>query len=181
MMNFLRTLLLGSARFGRDRSGVAAVEFALGALIFAVGLLNVADLGLYIYTRMEVDYASQVGAQAAWKLCGDQTSQLPATQNCTGLNTAITTSVQSTTLGTNVSLASGSPSENYYCLNASNALQVVGTLSSPPSDCTSTGNAGIRPGDYLLVQVNYSYSPLFAGVSVMSASTISRTSWVRLK
>jgi Flp pilus assembly protein TadG len=85
--------------FARDTRGVAAIEFALGTLMLAVGLLNVADIGLYIYTRMEVDYASQMGAQAAWKTCNDQTTMLPATQNCTGLNTAITTSIQSTTLG----------------------------------------------------------------------------------
>jgi Flp pilus assembly protein TadG len=181
-MTGIATFLLSCMReSARDTRGVAAVEFALGTLVLAVGLLNVADIGLYVYTRMEVDYASQMGAQAAWKTCNDQTTMLPATQKCTGLNTVITTSIQSTTLGASVSLPAGSPSENYYCINASNALQVVGSLNSPPSDCSAAGNPGLRPGDYLLVQVNYSYAPLFPGVSVMSASTISRTSWVRLK
>jgi Flp pilus assembly protein TadG len=174
-----RKLLGRGFRLWRDTRGVAAVEFALGTLMLAVGLLNVADIGLYTYSTMEVDYAAQMGAMTALKKC-NTTSLLPATQNCSGLSAAITTAIQSTTLGTAVTLAAGSPSENYYCINTSNALVVEGTLASPPSDCTAAGEPTYRPGDYLLVQVSYSYSPLFAGVSVMSASTISPTSWVRL-
>lgn len=168
-------------KLGSDKSGVAAVEFALGTLFLCLGLLNVVDIGYYVYTRMEVENAAQMGSQAAWKTCNDQTTMLPATVNCPGLNTAITTSIQSTTLGTAISLPSGSPSENYYCINMSNALQVVGSLASPPSDCTAAGNPALRPGDYLLVQVTYSYAPLFPGVTVMRASTVNKTTWIRLR
>jgi hypothetical protein len=169
--------------FCRDTKGVAAVEFAISAAILVFGLLNTVDLGYYIYRRMEVENAAQVGAQAAWNTCYDPSTMLPATRNCLGLTKAITASIQSTSLGTAVTLASGFPVEGYYCVNSSNVLQSVGSLSSKPSDCSAAGNPNASPGDYIQVGVTFSYAPLFRGATVMSASGISSitmTSWMRL-
>ena len=138
---------------------------------------------------MEVENAAEVGGQAAWKTCNNlTTTMLPATQtnastglpNCPALNNAITTAIQSTSLGKYVSLASGYPAENYYCVNASNALILQGPVSSPPTNCST----GVAPGDYLQVGVTYPYKPLFPGlISVMSVSgvtSITKTSWMRM-
>jgi Flp pilus assembly protein TadG len=171
---------LGS--FWSDERAVAAVEFAAPALLLAVGLLNAIDVGYYAYKRMEVENAAQVGAQAAWKTCYDSSTMLPATQNCAGLNTAITTAIQSTSLGTSVSLADGYPIEGYYCATSSNTLQSVGSLSSKPANCSGAGDASTSPGDYIQVGVTFAYAPLFA-ISVMSVSgikSITKTSWMRL-
>src|SRR6202022_1211783 len=143
--------------------------------------LNAVDVGFYAYRRMEVENAAEVGSQAAWKTCTDpQNPMLPVTQNCPGLNPAITTAIQSTSLGTQVSLASGYPAEDYRCVNASNALQYQGSVSSPPTTCSS----GVAPGDYLQVGVSCPYQSLFPGsISVMSASGISsitKTTWMRM-
>jgi uncharacterized membrane protein len=169
--------------FCDDRRGVAAVEFAGTAVFLLLGLLNAVDMGYYIYQRMEVENAAQVGAQTAWKICNDPTYMLPATRNCPGLNDAITASIQSTSLGSAVSLVSGYPAEGYYCVDSSGALQSVGSLSSKPADCSAAGNAGVAPGDYLQVGVTFDYAPLFPGITVMSAwgiSSIGMTSWMRL-
>jgi Flp pilus assembly protein TadG len=165
----------------RDRGASAAIEFAGTAGLLSVGLLNAVDVGYYMYQRMQVENAAQVGAQAAWKTCPQ--SLLPATQNCVDLNAAITAAIHSTSLGTAVGLASGYPAEGYYCVNASNLLQSVGTLSNRPTDCSTTGNAAATPGDYIQIRVSYSYAPLFPGITVMSAtgiSSITMTSWMRL-
>jgi TadE-like protein len=179
-----------------DPRGVAGIEFALTGGLLVIGLLNAVDVGLYAYKRMEVENSAEAGAQAAWKTCGDAKlkgyNPLPATQNCTvangavtDLNSAITTAIQATSLGTAVSLYSGYPTEAYYCVNASNALQLVGPVtSSPPADCSAAGNPATSPSDYLQVQVTYPYQPLFPGlISVMSTSGISsitKTSWMRM-
>jgi Flp pilus assembly protein TadG len=168
--------------FGRDRRGTAAVEFALAATLLAYALLNAVDFGYYMYQRMEVENAAEAGAQAVWKTCSDQSTQLPATQNCAGLNTVITTAIQNTSLGTAVSLASGSPTEGYYCVNSSNALQSVGSLSAKPTDCSAVGRSGVAPGDYIKVSVTCAYAPLFS-ISLMTASgitSINMTTWMRL-
>jgi Flp pilus assembly protein TadG len=168
-------------RLRHETRASAAIEFAAVAGLLSVGLLNAVDMGYYMYRRMEVENAAQVGAQAAWKTCTQ--SLLPATQNCSGLNAAVTAAIQSTSLGAAVHMASGYPAEGYYCVNSSYALQSVGSLSSRPSDCAAAGNANASPGDYLQIRVSYSYTPLFPGISVMSAtgiSSITMTSWMRL-
>src|SRR5579872_5195020 len=99
--------------FRRDARGTAAIEFAAATMLLLIGLLNAIDLSFYALKRMDVENAAEIGAQAAWKACADS-SRLPATQNCSGLNDAITTAIQATSLGSSVSVASGSPSEGYY-------------------------------------------------------------------
>ena len=169
--------------FRRDTRGVAAVEFALGSLVLIIGVLNAVDVGLYAFQRMEVDSAAQAGAQAAWAKCFDTTAMLPATKNCAGLNDAITTAIQGTSLGGDVALASGFPSEGYYCATASGSLQSVGSLAVKPADCTAAGSPGVGPGDYVQVGVSFPYAPLFPGLSVMGVlgiTSITTTSWMRL-
>jgi hypothetical protein len=63
-------------------------------------------------------------------------------------------------------LISGSPSEGYYCVNSSNALQYVSDVSSKPADCTAAGMPSLQPGDYIQVQTTFPYAPLFPGLSV---------------
>jgi Flp pilus assembly protein TadG len=165
---------------GSDQRGLAAIEFAFFATILTFAILNVTDISIYIYQRMEVEYAAETGAQAAWKTC--DLPQLPATTNCSGLITAVTNAVQSTSLGTRVALQSGYPSEGYYCVNSSNALQYVSDVSSKPSDCSAAGMPTLQPGDYIKVQITFSYAPLFPGITVAKAFTtpITKTTMMRL-
>lgn len=177
------TIRQAIARWRDDRSGTAALEFALVGTFLVVGLLNAIDVGYYTYQRMTVENAAQAGAQQAWKTCNDPSSMLPATLNCSGLNAAITTAIQSSSLGTAVTLASGYPAEGYYCVNSTGMLQAVGSLSSKPSNCSAAGNSALSPGDYIQVGVTYTYAPLFPGISVMGASgitSITMTAWMRL-
>jgi Flp pilus assembly protein TadG len=179
-----RRLALGLAHATKamwsDRRGVAAIEFGIFAVFLSLALANVADVSIYIYQRMQAENATQVAAQAAWKTC--DLSQLPATTNCPGLANAVQNAIQSTSLGTSVSLVSGSPSEGYYCINSSNALQHVSDVSSKPADCTAAGMPSLQPGDYIQVQTTFPYAPLFPGLSVTSAfaTPINRTAFVRL-
>lgn len=162
-----------------DQRGVAAIEFGFFAVFLSAALANVTDVSIYIYQRMQVENATQVAAQAALKTCS---SQLPATTNCTGLTNAVNNALGSTSLGGNVSLITGSPSEGYYCVNSSNALQLVHDVSSKPADCTAAGTPSLKPGDYIQVQTTFSYTPLFGRLSVASAfaTPITSTAMLRL-
>jgi Flp pilus assembly protein TadG len=167
-------------RFRSDARGAAAVEFGFVGLMFITGVLNAFELGRFAYQKMQVENAAYAGAQAAWAAC-DYTS-LPATQNCATLNTKVTAAIQGTSLGTRVALSSTGISEGYYCVNASNALQSVGSISSKPTNCSAAGNASALPGDYIQVNVTFSYTPLLS-MTVMGmrgASTITKASWMRL-
>lgn len=177
--------------FLRDRRGAAAVEFVLWLGVLVVPVLSAVDLGVYAMQRMQLEVAGQAAAQAAWHLC-DSSTKLPATKNCTGLSAALTTAAQGTSLGSNVTIASGYPLEGYFCTDSSRALKPAGngmtwtigqTPPAKPANCSAViGGSKTAPGDYIQVQVSYAYSPVFPGVSVASllATPITRTAWMRL-
>ena len=161
----------------------SALEFAIFAGILSFGLLNTADISIYIYKRMQVENATEMAAQAAWKACDPSKGYLPATLSCPDLTTAITQAAQSTTLGDQVTIATGSPQEGFYCLNDAGTLQLVANATlNPPADCSSTGLVGQAPGDYIKVTTSFSYAPLFPGVTVAGVfpTPIMKTSMMRL-
>ena len=104
----------------------------------------------------------------------------------------MTTAVQSTTLGSNVSLASGSPAEGYYCPTTSGTLTLVGsagTVGTPPSGEPATcsgvsgaANTSAAPGDYVEISVTYTFTPMFGSMSIASllTSPITKSTWTRL-
>jgi len=163
-----------------DQRGVAAIEFALVAAFLSFAILNVADISIYVYQRMEVENATEVAAQAAVKNCN--TAQLPATTNCPALANAVKNAVQSTSLGTKVALQSGSPSEGYYCVNSSNALQYMSGVANKPADCSAAGTPSLQPGDYIQINTTFSYAPLFPGITVAGTFTtpITKSALMRL-
>jgi Flp pilus assembly protein TadG len=163
----------------KDQRGVAAIEFGVFALLLSVSLANVTDVSIYIYQRMQVENATEVAAQAALKTCS---TKLPATTNCPALLTVMQNALQSTSLGTSVTFVTGSPTEGYYCINTSSALQYVSDVSSKPADCTAAGMPALQPGDYLQVQTTFTYQTLFGNLSVARAfpTPINRIAMMRL-
>jgi Flp pilus assembly protein TadG len=174
----VRLKSLGSLR--KDVRGLAAIEFALIAGFLCYALLNVADVSIYLFDRVQVNNATQMGAQAAWATC--DLNHLPASTKCPSMNGAVTTAVQSTSLGNNVSLQSGYPSEGFYCVNSSGVLTWVSDVSSRPNNCSSVGSAGTEPSDFVKIQTRYTYAPIFSGLSVAAVfpTTITYISYVRL-
>jgi Flp pilus assembly protein TadG len=168
-----------AAAMTADRRGVAAVEFGVFVLLLSLSLANVTDVSIYIYQRMQVENATQVAAQAALKTCA---TQLPATTSCSGLTTAMQNALQSTSLGSRVTLVSGSPAEGYYCINSSNTLQYMSDVSSKPADCTAAGMPALQPGDYLQVQTTFTFQSMFPRLSVANffPTPINRTALMRL-
>jgi Flp pilus assembly protein TadG len=165
-----------------DQRGVAAVEFGLFAIFLSLALVNVTDVSIYIYQRMQAENATEVAAQAAWKAC--DLTVLPPTTDCSTdpYLTAVQNALGSTSLTTRVALVSGSPSVGYYCVNSSNALQYVSAVSSKPADCTAAGTPSLQPGYYIQVQTTFTYTPIFPGMSVAGTfpTPITRTAMMRL-
>lgn len=168
-------------RYRADQCGAAAVEFTLIVTLMTIPILNVVDFAMYFWDRMQLDNAAQVAAQAAWATC-NTSAMLPATTKCTNLNTAVTAAAQSTSLGTNVTVTA--TQEGYYCTTTAGSLVNVATPpTAPPANCSGSGGlSSDKPGDYVLITTRYTYTPVFAGVSVVShlPSPINRTAWMRL-
>jgi Flp pilus assembly protein TadG len=177
----IRRFARAPIRWLANDAGTAMVEFALAAPILVLLLLNLFDFSVLIWSRMQTDYSAQMGAQAAFKLCGGGSP--PQLTNCSGLTAAVTTAVQSTSLSTGVTLASGSPGEDFYCVSGtSTTLQSIGTSPPSPYDCSTAtpSDAAATPGDYIVVQVNYSYKPTFSGLSLASAQTMTARAMQRV-
>jgi Flp pilus assembly protein TadG len=173
-------------RYLRKESGAAAAELAIVLPILTIPLLNVVDLGVYAYQQMQLENAAVAGAEAVRSFCNSSTKK-PATIKCTGYATAVTTAIQSTSLGSGVSQV-GSLSEAYYCTTTAGVLvQVAAASATPAATCsTYTGyqwsSASAAPSDYVQVSVSYSYTPVFRGLSVTSffPQSITKTTWSRL-
>lgn len=171
------------AGFWRDCRATAAAELALVLPGLAFIVLNIADLSIYAYSRMQVDLAAQEAVGAARVLCSAST-QLPAKQNCgASLDSTMLAAAQTTSLGSGVTL--GASSENYYCADSTSTLVVVAAYNAtPPSSCGGTYTSStVAPGDYISVTASYSFTSVFPGASVAALlpSPITRTAWLRLK
>jgi Flp pilus assembly protein TadG len=87
----------------RDESGIAAVEFAIGAPILIFSLIAMVDTGLAIGDRMELDRTVRAGAQAAMSLQNDAAEIQGFIEAATIDLTPVTVNVaKSCTCGTNV-------------------------------------------------------------------------------
>ena len=173
--------LTAARAYSRNRSGAAAAEFALILTLLVLPLLNAFDIGTYVYDRMQLDNAAQVAVQAAWAQCAPS-GKVPATVNnyCTGLSTAMTTAVATTSLGSSVSITSTSEK---YCCPGAGTITCTGTGLGPVATTTpGTCSSGQAPGDYIFITASYTYAPPYSGISVASLLTtpIVRTAWMRL-
>lgn len=170
-------------RFIKDTRGAAGAELALILPGIAFVFLNVIDLSAYIWTRMQVDLAAHEAVGAARVLC-DTSAKLPATTNCgASLGSTMTAAAQTTSLGSNVTIAS--TAEAYYCANAAGDLvNVAAANGTPPTDCSGTiAGSTSEPGLYISTVASYSFSPIFphASVAAVLPASITRTAWLRLQ
>jgi Flp pilus assembly protein TadG len=178
----------------RETRGAAAVEFSLWAALLILPVLNVVDVGVYLFQSMQVKEAAQVAAQAAWVSCDPTKGYLPAATNCPSLQTTLATAAHSTSLGSNAAVQTSH--EYYYCPTTANTLTEVDTTSGvintsgsntapvapSPDTCVASTGGTAAPGDYVAITVNYTYKSVFSGASVVSLlpATISQTALMRL-
>ena len=162
--------LLAIRRYAGDRSGLASFETALWLAALVPVLCSIVDLGTYAFLRMQVENATQVGAQAAWSNCSS-----PPITNCATLTTAVDTAIQSTTLGTAVT-RSGAVTGQYYCPDINTKIL---TANGTSTSCSGGRTAGY----YAQVSTTYTFRPMFpaASMGALLPAAITKTAWTRLK
>lgn len=177
----IRRLASFLRRFDRDDRGVAAIETALVGTVILAGLLNVVEVGRYAYTTMQVNAASQAGAQALIVSCGP--SDTPVTENCDDVEGAVETAIAGTSLGDKVEL-DGALDEGWYCISDDKTLEKVAAASAPkPSNCDDedmpTGPAAL----YVKVKVATAFAPIFPGLTIAESfpDEITKTAWMRVQ
>ena len=173
-------------RFRCDCRASAAVEMALVFPIFGYIALNLMDVCMYMYSRMQTESAAEAAVGAVRSLC-DTAAKLPATNpagHCSAtLATQMNAAAQTTGLGARVTL--GPPSEGYYCADAGGTLRLVAAVTAtPPGNCSATVTGSTSaPGNYIAVTASFTYTPFAPGLTIMSAlsTSIQQTAWMRLQ
>lgn len=143
-----------------DRSGLAAIEFAVvGPLLIA--LLGVmVDMGLSQALENRLAQAVSAGAQYAFTVGATVTSG------------SIQSAVQNGTTLSGVTAAVTGP--GLYCTTGSPA-----TLSADPAGTTCAD--GTLPGTYVRIVASYTYTPLLPQVSTMVSTNLQQSATVRLQ
>jgi hypothetical protein len=194
----MRRLIRRLRSYGSGEEGIAAVEFAIWLIVLVPILINVVDLAFYAYARVQVANAGQASAQAAWSIwnakgCSYSTNTVA---NCGGngtISTAITDAInQSSAIG---GLSSAPITENtsnevtgYFCPTSTGGLAMdgasPGVATCPSSYGVNTfSNSGAKAGYYYMIEVTYTYHPLFpaAAVTRIIGTTITHDTWIRLQ
>jgi Flp pilus assembly protein TadG len=136
-------------------SGMAAVEFAILASVLLLLVMGLADYGLAVYYRMQVESAALIGAKYAAKYPTDSAGITSAVNSATHIS----------------SFTSVTPAKLCECANA------LGTSVSCSTTC-----AGSTLNEYMTVTVTYSYTPLFASSPLpIETGTLSSTHTIRTK
>ena len=143
----------------RDTSAVSAVEFALLAPMLIAIPIPVLDIGLGLYSQMQVKEAAQAGAEYAL------------------LHTYDVSQIQSSaTSATPLSLDRVDSNENCGCPNGNSI-----TLGGLPGSCGACGN-GANPGNYVTVTVQATYyPPIPVPPAIPSSYTLTSTSILRIQ
>jgi Flp pilus assembly protein TadG len=152
----LGRLRTASRHWVRDRSGVAAIEFAFIGPLLVLMFVCLTDLGLGIYAKMQVNNAAQYGAQYALVNGYDAS--------------AITAAVKSSS---DVGSLTVTPSSFCGCPGANGVL--------PTLTCGIGCTDGSTPGTYVRVSVTHSYATLIPYPGLPANFTLTSKSTARLK
>ncbi len=143
--------------FLRDAAGAAAVELSLIAPFLLIGAIGVADLGLPVWRRMQVQAAAQAGAQYA------------------AINGFDAQAIAGVVAGaTNFAAISAYPPPAQFC-GCSTGDDVAAAA------CGSTCASGEEAGDYVRVQTSAQSTRLFAYFTGGVTTTVAGRATIRVK
>ncbi len=183
-----------AAAFVRDRSGVAAVEFALISPTIILVLVGLIDLGGMLYTRFQLDaslaaaanYAmvngSSVNSTSGAALASTLAGLVSSGQSSNWADSSVTLDNGPTASSSGGSVSTGGTASNAdacYCPTGSASTGVTwGATQTCGATCTGGGYAG----KFVLLSASRNYSPIFTGYGLVSqAGTITATSLVQVQ
>ena len=139
----------------KDTTGVTAVEFAIIAPVMVLMFICMADLGIGVYTDMQVNNAAQYGTEYALAKGYD--------------STAISSAVRSST---SLSSANVSPTQFCGCPSGSGIVS---------NSCNATCSDGSKSGTFVQVAVSDTYVTMLSYPGLPSSFNLTAQSTVRLQ
>lgn len=141
----------------QNRSGVAAIEFAVIGPVLAMAMVAAADLGLGFYSDMQVQTSAQAGTEYA----------VAHGFNATAMANAVTAATPASGIS-----ASPAPSNFCGCPSSDNVTPVT---------CGTTCTDGTQAGQYAKVTATRTYSTLIPYPMFPDSFTQTATSTVRIQ
>jgi Flp pilus assembly protein TadG len=167
----------------RNRTGAAAIEFAIMMPIFLLIVVGVTDLGGMLFTHYQLEQAVAAGAEYA----AVNASSVNSTSGGT-LASSIATLIENANgngwanddvvinNGPSVSVTNGSASSSGTASNADNCYCPSG---SPPNwswgssaTCGSTCAAGNNSGKFVTITATATYTPLLTAFNLVQTTTL---------
>ena len=148
------------ARLARGERGTSAVEFAVAAPVLVALLVPVADLGMAFAYQTQVQQAAQAGAQYASLHPWNSSSP-----------TAIANEVLAASTLSGLA-ATPAPSQSCGCPSGSTVTAAT---------CGSTCSDGQTAGYYVVVNAQYTYTPVVPYSVLGSSVTLTAQSTIRVQ
>jgi Flp pilus assembly protein TadG len=144
-------------RLARQAGGNAALEMALIAPVLVLLLVGIADFGMAVYRKMQVQHAAQAGAEYAM-VHGFSSS-------------AITSTVTAATAFTGIT-ASPAPAQSCGCVSGTTVAAAT---------CGTNCASGTAAGTYVTVSAQGSYATIIPYPGIPSSFTLTAASVVRIQ
>jgi Flp pilus assembly protein TadG len=160
----------------RENAGVAAIEFAIYALVFSMVVAAVVDIGLLLFTKSELDAAVSAGAEYA------ANSASLVASDPSGLNTNISDIVNNAN-GTSwasatVNVNNSNDTSGCYCPTGTpNNNWSWGTAQTCGASCSGGGAAG----QFVTITASRTVSPLFPAFGFVQSGSITSNAVVETK
>ena len=161
-MSMLRRI---QARLKKNGRAYAAVEFALISPVLFALIGGVADFGLYVWARGQLSDAVSYGMQYAF---------LFGTANGANANiaSAVTKVAQSALPSASVTVTGPA----CYCVTGSNPPALTSQVCA--TKCAATNAV---PGQYVIINANYTYTPIFPTISSYLSNTMYQSAVVQVQ
>ena len=152
----------------RDRSGVAAVEFALVCTLLLIMLGGITDYGLAILDKSRLANAVAQGVEYAYLHPSSTSSQVQTVVQGSSSLTGVTATVTGP-------VPTSGPAVCYCIAGTPPALSAAATCSTNCAD-------GSKPGTYVGISATYSYNAILPGFSRLTGTTtITESATARVK
>ena len=159
----------------QEDAGVAAIEFAIYALVFLMIVAATVDIGLLMFTGAQLDAAVSAGAEYA---VNQPLPSAMVTSNPSGLNTNISNIVNNA-IGTGwatstVNVNNGNDSTHCYCPTGTPGNWTWGSTVTCGSACAGGGIGG----QFVTITASRAVSPLFPTFGFVANGTLTRNALV---
>ena len=157
----------------QEDAGVAAIEFAIYALVFLMIVAATVDIGLLMFTGAQLDAAVSAGAEYAVSTMPALVTSTPSTLN-TSISNIVNNAIGTGWATSTVNVNNGNDSTHCYCPTGTPGNWTWGSTVTCGSACAGGGIGG----QFVTITASRAVSPLFPTFGFVANGTLTRNALV---